>query len=558
MTLLAVALAATLHATCPNPAFVPHDGALRFSTTDLEVSSKLAVKRALTTSLPFAGQLGIGFAVEEELRVEVLEGGALRVTVPGPCPACASAVPEPSPDAMAAGLGRAARTLEASGVSALASEARAYADSLAADPVLCASTWMARRDAWLAEARREPADGLERLPVAARYRVVRLPSGSFLRYADAFEVQELDASGRLRRVVDAAGLVREVVRDAQERIVGFADGKGHTISFELDARGRFIAAVGSNGARVTYAYDAGGHLVSADDAGGRTEYGWDSSGRPVRMTCGGRTVAAEYEAAAQSGRVTRLDLGYVRERYVYGAAAGGLVRSVSVLEDEDASELSVDVAGPRERRHYTYIEPLTSDGRRFTWQATEEEGDTVRVTTYDARTFQPAVVAEGNEVARFVHDDEGRVVRKESSDQVTVLTYAPSGKVASVTRTDPSTPGATGVTVRYTYDDHGQLVAAGDASRSVEIAYDPRGRIATVVVKGEGEAQHVSYGYDEQDQVVRIEAENVGVVTVVRDAAGEIQKVDSEGGRKVSLQVISSMNVLLDLIHAAEVKEAAR
>jgi YD repeat-containing protein len=390
--------------------------------------------------------------------------------------------------------------------------------------------------------------------------VVRLPSGSFLRYADASEVQELDASGRLRRVVNADGLVREVVRDAQGRIVGLADGRGHTISFELDAHGRFVAAVGSNGVRATYAYDAAGRLVATEDAcGGRTEYGWDPSGRPVRMTCGDRTVAAEYEPAAQGGRATRLDLGWFRERYAYAVGAGGFVRTVAVLDGEDSTEeVSLDVAGPRELRRYTFIEPLTYDGRRFTWQATEEGGETVRVTTYDDRTFQQVAVAEGNEVARFVRDDEGRVARKEAGGRVTWLTYASNGKVASVTRTDASTPGSTADSVGYTYDAHGRLVSATDGSRSVEIAYDPRRRIAAVLVTRDGETLHVTYGYDEQDRVVRIEVEGLGVVTVVRDAAGEIAKVDSEEGRKVSLQVTSAMNVLLDLIHEAEVTVTPR
>ena len=89
---IVAALAATSIGACPSPTFVPHDGALRFAVTDIALPGEAPdLKRAFTTSLPFQGQFGVGFGIEEELRVERTPGGALRVTVPGPCPACAAA-----------------------------------------------------------------------------------------------------------------------------------------------------------------------------------------------------------------------------------------------------------------------------------------------------------------------------------------------------------------------------------------------------------------------------------------------------------------------------------
>jgi YD repeat-containing protein len=562
---LVAALAAAHVAACPTPTFVPHDGALRLSSTDVaSAGDGPALKRSFTTSLPFRGQFGMGFGIEEELRVEPLAGGALRVTVPGPCPACAAAIPEASPDTLAEGVRAAARTLVASGASALADEAAAYSAALDRDPAYRQAEWSARREAWLRAAREEPADKLERLPVAARFRVVRLSSG-YLRYADGAEVQELDREGRLLRVVNAGGLVRDVQRDAAGRIVRVADAQGRGFTLELDGSGRVARAVGSDGTVVRYGYDAAGRLSWTEDRDGRTELGWDEAGRVVRLACGERVVAATYETAAEGGRVVSLrDSDGVRERYLYQGSAGGLFRAVNVLALPDGAEPSTapgDVARPvaldepRELRRYTFVEPMTSDGRRWTWQATEEEAGDAKVTIYDDRTFQPVSVAASDRVARFEYDGLGRLVRKEVEGEITSLSYGPEGKIAHLERHAPAAEGGSAsLDLRYAYDAHAHLLRAEGGQDAARLTYDERGRITTIVATSDGTERKVALTYAKGDRPIRIEVQGVGAVVVEYDEHGEVSKVDASEGRKASLEVTLAFQTLLDLVRPASVK----
>ena len=552
----AIAVAST--AACPVPAFVPHDGALRFSATDLEGRSDApSLRRAFTTSLPFQGQFGVGFGIEEELRVEPLPGGALRVTVPGPCPACAAAIPDASPEALSDGVAAAAATLVASGASTLADEALAYARALAADPAYRRAQWTARREAWLRAAREEPADRLERLPVAARFRVVALPSG-YLRFADASQVQELDRAGRLLRTLSAAGVVREIQRDAAGRIVRITDRRERALTFELDADGRVVRATSSDGASVRYGYE-GGRLAWTEAGDERVTYGWDDAGRVVRLTCGDRAIAASYEAPGDGGRVTSLDDPQGRrERYVYEGGAAGMFRAVTVyaLPLVDAPDVleAPEADEPHELRRYSYVEPMTEDGRRWTWQAIEEQDGLAEVTVYDDRTFQPLSFAQGDRVARFERDGFGRILRKEVGDEAVELTWAPQGKVASVTRRTASDPDAPPtVAIRYGYDARAQLVSAEGLDASARASYDARGRMETLVTTSGGTERRLTFGYGEGDRPVRIEAEGLGAITVEYDARGEIRKVDSPD-RRVALGVTSAFHVLLDLVRPADVK----
>jgi YD repeat-containing protein len=399
--------------------------------------------------------------------------------------------------------------------------------------------------------------------VAARFRVVRLASG-YLRYSDGAEVQELDREGRLRRVVNAGGLVREVQRDAAGRIVRVADAQGRGFTLELDGSGRVARAVGSDGTDVRYGYDAAGRLAWTEDRDGRTELGWDEAGRVVRLACGERVVAATYETPAEGGRVVSLrDSDGIRERYVYQGSAGGLFRAVSVLALPDGAVPSTapgDVASPvaldepRELRRYTFVEPMTSDGRRWTWQATEEDGGDAKVTIYDDRTFQPLSVAASDRVARFEYDGLGRLVRKQVEEEVTTLAYGPEGKVAHVERRSAAEGGTAPVDVRYFYDAHARLLRAEGGQDEARLTYDEHDRITTIVATSDGTERKVAFTYAKGGRPVRIEVQGVGALTVEYDERGEVSKVDAPEGHKTSLEVTRTLQTLLDLVRLASVK----
>jgi YD repeat-containing protein len=262
------------------------------------------------------------------------------------------------------------------------------------------------------------------------------------------------------------------------------------------------------------------------------------------MTHDSCAVAATYERRARGGRVLSLDTGWAHERYAYGVGAGGFVRSVTVTDGEAGAE-------SRELRRYTFIEPLTSDGRRWTWQKTEEELGSVTARVFDERTFQPVVVTRGDQVETFEYDEMGLVVRRERDGEVTTLTRTPEGRVATVVRRDGS--GVPVEEVRYGYDARGNLLDATSGGSTAQLEYDARNRIATLAVSKGQESTRITVGYDERDRVARIEVVGVGAVEVSYDENGNIARAGEPSERRAALAAASAFGELRDLFRIAEV-----
>jgi YD repeat-containing protein len=376
------------------------------------------------------------------MTITVLPGGALHLIDPGPCPACSAVVAEPSPEVLAASVAAAAATLRSSGVSDLAEQAAAYARRLQDDPAFRDAEWRRQNQAWLSAARSETSGGVARLPVGAHYRAVALPGG-FLRYSAPNEIQEFDADGRLARIISHGGLVREIVRDAEGHIRRIADAAGHSISFERDASGRAIRAVAGSGKEARFGYDASGRLAWSEGSDGRLEYGWSNGGQLTSVTGQGVEIRATYLPPSQGGKLASLstDEGST-ERYSYERHADGLVQVTEVHDEwrDGLHPIPTGKVDPWMRseataaRRFTYVEPLGNDGRRFVWQQTVEEDDESRVTIYDHRTFRPIAISSGNSTTELRYDDFGRVVERRKAGSVTLVEYAPGGRVSRVVR----------------------------------------------------------------------------------------------------------------------------
>jgi len=84
----------------------------------------------------------------------------------------------------------------------------------------------------------------------------------------------------------------------------------------------------------------------------------------------------------------------------------------------------------------------------------------------------------------------------------------------------------------------------------VQLNYDTNGRIASMVDQSK---RKILFKYNENSKPVEITDPALGTITVAYKNSGEIQKVDSTGGRKVATQVVSAFQNLLDIIRPAGV-----
>lgn len=76
------------------------------------------------------------------------------------------------------------------------------------------------------------------------------------------------------------------------------------------------------------------------------------------------------------------------------------------------------------------------------------------------------------------------------------------------------------------------------------------GRITELVDQG---GQRVTFKYNRNSKPIEITVVGVGTINVRYTASGEIEKVDSDGGRTVALKVTSTFQNLLEIIRPAGV-----
>ena len=103
---------------------------------------------------------------------------------------------------------------------------------------------------------------------------------------------------------------------------------------------------------------------------------------------------------------------------------------------------------------------------------------------------------------------------------------------------------------KFKYDKRGNLLAADSTTgQKVRIAYDKKGRIVKLMDQAK---RLVKIDYNEQfGKPARVQRPGVGEIRVRYKPNGDIEKIDSDQGPKVAVQIASTFNSLLDIIAPA-------
>lgn len=104
--------------------------------------------------------------------------------------------------------------------------------------------------------------------------------------------------------------------------------------------------------------------------------------------------------------------------------------------------------------------------------------------------------------------------------------------------------------VRFEYTDLGQLSAVEESSgKRVELYYNDAGEIERFLAAN---GRTLLFTYNEDSRPVVIEMQDVGSINVTYKPDGSIDKVDSEQGHEMSLQVTRAFQELLSLVNYAK------
>jgi YD repeat-containing protein len=233
-----------------------------------------------------------------------------------------------------------------------------------------------------------------------------------------------------------------------------------------------------------------------------------------------------------------------KSEYTYWTSPkdAGHTRVGSRLLDKEGKEIS--------KSSYEYFSRKKGDGEDWTYKiATNIDGD-VSETTYNECCGLPLVIKKGGQESAFTYDKEGRVLKKVTPSETTLLTYdAKVGKVNRVEKHIKSTNKKEWS--EFKYDDKGNLTFARNSdNKGVRLFYDLNGRIKTMVDQNK---KQIDFTYNEHSKPIEIKDPAGGAIRVTYKNSGEVDKVDSSGGRDLANQVSTSFQGLLEIVKPAGV-----
>lgn len=206
------------------------------------------------------------------------------------------------------------------------------------------------------------------------------------------------------------------------------------------------------------------------------------------------------------------------------------------------------------RSRYEFWYKRRNDGAHYLHRTVTQNNSDRTDVTYHEIFGKPIRIVRNELVSEFKYNNLGQVIAKNVGRQSFQYAYDPKlNKVNQVVTTfPPAKKGdkATKVTTSFTYDKAGNVVYAKNSQgQYVQLSYDANGRIIKVVDQAK---KVVTIKYDNRfNKPSSISREGLGAITIKYHPNGEIDKVDSDKGPRVAVQVASTFNNLLEIIGPA-------
>lgn len=372
--------------------------------------------------------------------------------------------------------------------------------------------------------------------------------GNLIAYKNALNQVTLitahDAHGNPLVVIDPNGIQTEFAYDLQQRVVSRTEA-GASTRFEYDMVGNLARVTRPNESFISYSYDDARRVVGiTDNAGNRITYTLDAAGNRVKQEVFDpngalkRRLQHEYDSDSQLRRI----LGANGQVTALGYDAVG-----NPVSQTDANTFTThrqyDALG---RVHK--ITDAANGETHFTYDAlghlisvTDPNGHTTR---YTVNAFGEAiqVLSPDTGTASYRYDKAGNLISRTDARDVTVDYYYDA--LDRLTFIDY--PGTT-EDVRYVYDgtNYGQsdalssdtanpighLTGVTDPSGTTSYAYNPRGIVVEQARIILNVIYRTRYSYDASSNLTSITYPNGRIVSLDRDALGQVGRLETLLGR---------------------------
>lgn len=510
------------------------------------------IERVYNSKTPFKGMFGYGWGSELEVYLTVSPDGAVIVHEYGGGAENVFSPPELSKQEFEAAIATIIQAAqESKNLRATPQDVAPYEKKLRADATFRNDEWEKHLKLGLIKARDLPVGALlysNRFSAQA----LRRTRDGFIRVFDNGRREQFDSKGHLARVFDKNNNFIEFSYDNDGLVTLLTDNYGRKMRFTFNDRGLVAKIEGDNKRTAEYRYDDNDNLVYSKDVDSNAyEHQYDSHHNMTKILYSDNTTLEiayhSVELLENVASVKDRDGTLTTYRYLFSANDSGHLTIEVVVKGSDAQVLS--------KNTYEYFTKRDEAGIEWTYKMiTDYDGDRTE-TIYQRAGNLPISIQRGAAATKFQYDDQGHVTRKEEAGLVTELTYDERvNKVSAVKKYRKETP--TQVTwAKFTYDPKGNLIYAENSeNKKVKLIYDDNGRIRELVRQDNSRLQF-DYNVNSKPIEIRLVAASgaVSKINVKYTASGEIEKVDSDSGRAVALQVTAAFQELLEIIRPAGV-----
>lgn len=359
--------------------------------------------------------------------------------------------------------------------------------------------------------------------------------------------ETFDVQGRMIRSRDANGNWVSIEHGPEGRLAAVTDNFGRRIDFIYRDDGRLARVLSGNGSQAFYEYDPKGRVTAVTDGNGLVhEYIYDDQDRVTEISRT-KTAKSEDEPGLPSSRATVVYDPAQPQAVLEFVPSDGSVWTYASAETDGYrlfDETRKDAAGGVLFQLHRLL--LFRPGEKRYWREILERDGAITDIEYN-RLGLPAIRKNGDGDETWYHyDDSGRMIRKQTRDEVTRVSYdAKTGKRSRI-ETTYHNGRRRWVSVRYNAEGNAAAIR-NDRGNRISLRYDGYGRPASI---SDGHRRLImTYNRDSQPTVLAMPG--VGKVLVDYDRGGKIDKVSSEGGRKVALRITALFSKLQDVIREA-------
>lgn len=371
--------------------------------------------------------------------------------------------------------------------------------------------------------------------------VIKFNGSTFLRKANKAD-DTFNLNGQLTRI-DYGNGIYSVIEYENSRIRKISNSEGSVYTLETNSDGLIIKIISPDG-ESSYKYSGNDLIETSDTLGNIYLHQYDTNHNMTQISYQDDSkYMIEYYPGTQFVKQTTSRTGEVTD-YEYGKY---FKEDGSVDKDHYSTSVyrTDEYTGePYLSNYVEYIIGTRPSGKRYTAMVKTIRNGIETTTLYDDLCDNVKKITRGVRTTTFEYNNRCLMTRKDRGDgDVIELDYHPDfDKITRVTEY--------GITTTFNYDQKGNLIEADiNTGEWLKLEYDDKSQILVMRQKD----RTLNFEYNEYGKPVRIIMEGKGSIDVTYDSNGEIDKVNSESGHKMALEVTSAFQSMLAIVKPAGV-----